>query len=99
VPTEDADAYARHLGETVFPQLTSLPGHRGAQLLRRESDGGFEFLVLTAWESMKAVRGFAGDDPERAVVEPEARAVLSDFDESVRHYELVLPRESGWPPS
>jgi hypothetical protein len=54
--------------------------------------------VLTAWESMEAVRGFAGDDPERAVVEPEARAVLSDFDESVRHYELVLPRDSGWPP-
>jgi hypothetical protein len=39
---------------------------------------------------MEAVRRFAGDEPERAVVEPAARAVLSDFDESVRHYEVVL---------
>jgi heme-degrading monooxygenase HmoA len=93
----EADAYARHLGDAVFPQLTSIPGHRDARLLRREVDGGFEFLVLTAWDSMDAVRGFAGDHPERAVVEPAARAVLSDFDEAVYHYELVLGGESGQP--
>jgi heme-degrading monooxygenase HmoA len=89
----DADAYARHLAEAVFPHLASIPGHRGARLLRRAVDGGFEFLVLTAWDSMEAVRGFAGEHPERAVVEPAARAVLSRFDESVHHYELVLGGE------
>jgi heme-degrading monooxygenase HmoA len=87
---EDADAYVRHLSDSVFPELARIAGHRGARLLRRDLDGPAEFLVLTSWDSMEAVRRFAGDEPERAVVEPAARAVLSDFDESVRHYEVVL---------
>jgi heme-degrading monooxygenase HmoA len=87
---EDADAYVRHLRDSVFPELARIAGHRDAQLLRRDLDGPVEFLVLTSWDSMEAVRRFAGDEPERAVVEPAARAVLSDFDESVRHYEVVL---------
>ena len=48
-----------------------------------------EFLVLTFWDSMAAVRRFAGADSEKAVVEPEARAILASFDESVTHFEIV----------
>lgn len=47
-----------------------------------------EFLVITLWDSMDAIRRFAGEDSERAVVEPEARAVLAEFDDFVRHYEV-----------
>src|SRR5262245_11389303 len=85
----DADAYQRHVTKTVFPALAAIRGHRGARVLRREDAGRTEFLVMTFWDSMDAIRKFAGDRPERAVVEPEARAVLSEFDDFVRHYEVA----------
>lgn len=81
--------YVRHVSEKVFPQIQSIPGHVGAYLLRRSVGNGIEFLVLTLWASMDAIRRFAGPEPEKAVVEPAARAVLSDFDEVVTHYEVV----------
>lgn len=88
--TADAAAYAEHLGGDVFPRLRALPGHLGAHLLQRIEDDGVHVLVLTTWESMEAVRRFAGEHPETAVVEPEARRVLASFDAHVRHYEVVL---------
>ena len=72
----------------VLPALKAIEGHREARVLRREDRGRVEFLVMTFWDSMEAVRRFAGDDPERAVVEPEARAVLAEYDDFVRHYEV-----------
>ena len=81
----DADAYQLHVTMRVLPALRAMTGHRGARVLRQ----GEEFLVITFWESMEAIRRFAGSDAERAVVEPEARAVLSQCDERVSHYEVV----------
>ncbi len=86
---DNAEAYRRHVTETVFPALEAIAGHRGAYLLRRETREGTEFLAVTLWDSLAAIRAFAGDDPERAVVEPAARAVLADFDEFARHYEVI----------
>jgi len=78
----------------VFPALAAIDGHKGAYLLRRAVGGAtqdeeIEFVVLTLWDSMEAVRRFAGDTPDKAVVEPEARAVLSSFDDLVTHFEVV----------
>src|SRR5690349_14374980 len=87
--TENADSYYRHLTGNVMPSLTRIPGHRGAYVLRRELDIRVEFVVITLWDSMQSVRAFAGDAPDLAVVEPAARAVLSDFDEFVRHYTVL----------
>jgi heme-degrading monooxygenase HmoA len=84
----NAAAYLRHLEAHVLPALAALEGHRGARVLRREEGGRVEFLVMTLWDSMEAIRRFAGADAERAVVEPEARAVLAQFDDFVRHYEV-----------
>lgn len=81
--------YVEHATRKVFPALGAIAGHRGAYLLRRAVDGAVEFVVLTLWDSMEAVRKFAGPKPEKAVVEPEARAALTDFDESVTHFEVV----------
>lgn len=81
--------YVEHATRNVFPALRVIEGHRGAYLLRRAVDGAVEFVVLTLWDSMEAVRKFAGLKPEKAVVEPEARAVLTDFDEFVTHFEVV----------
>lgn len=58
-------------------------------LERVEIDGGVEIVVVTRWESMGAISAFAGADVDLAVVEPEARAVLSRFDDRVRHIELA----------
>lgn len=85
-----AGAYADHLRDSVLPQLRELNGFRGASLARREIGQEVELLVTTRWDSMEAVRAFAGDKPEVAVVEPAARAVLTGYDQTVAHYEVVL---------
>jgi uncharacterized protein YciI/heme-degrading monooxygenase HmoA len=81
--------YVQHATTKVFPMLRAIEGHRGAYLLRRAVDDAIELVVLTLWESMEAVRKFAGREPEKAVVEPEARAALTSFDDSVTHFEIV----------
>jgi len=85
----NADTYQRHATNTVFPALRCIPGHRGAYLLKRTAGGRTEFLALTLWDNMDAIRAFAGDNPDTAVVEPEARAVLAAFDDFARHYEVA----------
>lgn len=84
-----AAAYRAHLMTAVVPELRRLDGFAGAQLLQRPHPAGVEVLVLTEWTSWDAIRAFAGDDPARAVVEPAARAVLTDFDAHVEHFERV----------
>jgi uncharacterized protein len=86
---EKVSAYVQHATEHVFPALRAIEGHRGACLLRRTFDGTVELVVLTLWESMQAIRKFAGAEPDRAVVEPAARAALTEFDDSVQHFEVV----------
>ncbi|HEX3235247.1 MAG TPA: antibiotic biosynthesis monooxygenase [Gemmatimonadales bacterium] len=85
----EAQAYPDHLLQSVKPKLEQLAGYRGLYLLRRRDSEEVEFLVLTLWESMDAIRAFAGEQPERAVVEPEARAALVRFDQMVHHYEVL----------
>jgi len=92
---EKSEEYIEHATRKVFPALAAIEGHRGAYLLRRAVDGAIEFVVLTLWESMEAVRKFAGVKPEKAVVDPEARAALTAFDESVTHFEVVHRTGSG----
>jgi len=62
---------------------------KAASSLQQEFNGVVEVVVLTLWESMEAVRTFAGVEPERAVVEPEARAALTEFDNFVTHFEII----------
>lgn len=86
---EKADKYVQHARKNVFPELRRIEGHRGAYLLRRAVKGAVEFVVLTLWDSMDAVRRFAGAQPEKAVVAPDAQAMLISFDDLVSHYEVV----------
>ncbi|HYL14025.1 MAG TPA: YciI-like protein [Terriglobales bacterium] len=86
---EKAGEYVQHATKQIFPKLRAIEGHRGAYLLRRMLDGAIELVVLTLWDSMTAVRRFAGPEPEKAVVEPEAKAILASFDEHVTHFEVV----------
>ncbi len=82
-------AYIEHFRRNVLPELEEIEGFLGASLLREDRAQEVEFLVLTRWASMDAVRAFAGADVARAVVEPEAMAALKDYDRTVHHYEVV----------
>ena len=85
-----AERYLKFFAGTLVPALQAIEGHSGAQVFSRPDAGEVEITVLTFWESMGAVRRFAGEAPDRAVVEPEARAVLLSYDEAVRHLELEI---------
>jgi mannose-6-phosphate isomerase-like protein (cupin superfamily) len=86
---QNADAYVAHFENAVRPQLEVIDGFLGASLERVEAGSGrVEIVVVSRWRSMRAIRSFAGDDFDVAVVEPEARAVLESFDAHVRHIEL-----------
>jgi heme-degrading monooxygenase HmoA len=84
-----ADAYHRHFTTAVAPHLKDIAGHQGAYLLRREADGQVEFLAVTLWDSIETVEKFAGQNPDVAIVEPEGRAALTEFDSFARHYEVA----------
>jgi len=86
----NADAYAQHFSHTVTASLKTMAGHRGAWLLRRDADGHAEFLAMTLWESRQAIEAFTGPDIGKAIVAPEARAVLSAFDDFGHHYEVAF---------
>lgn len=93
---ENAGAYEHFVTTKVFAELPAIAGHRGAYLLKRALESGeVEFVAVTLWESLASIRGFAGDAIDRAVVEPEARAVLSNFDDFVRHFELAHAAPCG----
>lgn len=91
------DRYLAHLREHVLPHLEQLAGYRGVQLFRRARSGGDEFVVTTFWESVEAIRAFAGPDVEGAVVAAEAKALLTNFAERAVHYEVVEGAASGKP--
>ena len=90
-----APAYAEHLRSHVLPAVKAVEGYAGAMLLERDLPGaqpgdGVEIVVVTLWRSLDSIHGFAGDDVETAVVAQEAAALLSDYDQRVRHYRLAL---------
>lgn len=87
---EGADSYRSHFADEVLPRLRALPGQRGGVLLRRGVGPEVELVVLTFWDSMDAIQAFAGKAPAVAIVAPEARAVLKDYDREVRTFEVVL---------
>jgi heme-degrading monooxygenase HmoA len=73
----------------VLAELGGLDGFRGAYLLRRDDRWGAELVTLTMFDSIDAVRRFAGDDYERAKLSAKARAVIDDPDELARHFTVV----------
>lgn len=88
--TEQAAEYRRHFETTVVPELKAIAGYEGATLLQRGADGIVEVTVITWWTSLEAVRAFAGEAVETAVVHDSAARMLLDFDRSVSHHDVVF---------
>jgi heme-degrading monooxygenase HmoA len=91
----DADRYVNYLRETGVREYRAVPGNAGVRILRRTAEGEAEFLVLSFWDSLDAIRGFAGDDLERAVYYPQDEAFLLEKEPGVRHYEVVVDEGDG----
>ncbi|HSR34321.1 MAG TPA: antibiotic biosynthesis monooxygenase [Anaerolineae bacterium] len=87
---QNANLYEELLKGEIFVGISNrgLPGYRGIQLLRRDGPDEVEFVTLMRYDSFDAVRRFAGEDFEAAVVPPKARALLERFDERSSHYEI-----------
>jgi heme-degrading monooxygenase HmoA len=88
---ENADTYEKLLKEEIFPGIAAkkVHGYKGIRLLRRNVDRNeVEFITIMWFESWQAVKQFAGEDYEKAVVPPKACEVLLRFDERSSHYEL-----------
>jgi len=87
---ENADAYEAMLTPEVLPGISRVKGYRGSYFLRRQHGSEVEFITILLWESLEAIRDFAGPNYEVAVVPAERRQVLSHFDERASHYEVIL---------
>ena len=88
VRAADADEYADYMRRTGVAGYVSTPGNRGAWMLRRDVDDRTEFVMFTLWDSLEAVKAFAGDDYERAVFYPEDDRYLIERDHTSSHYEV-----------
>jgi heme-degrading monooxygenase HmoA len=89
VRREDADAYADYIGRTGMAEYRSTPGNQGAWMLRRDNGDRSEIITFSLWDSRDSIRGFAGDDIEKAVFYPEDDRFLIERDLTVSHYEVV----------
>jgi len=86
--TADADSYERLLKERVFPELGKIMGYCGGYILRRDSAHEAEFIVMNLFESLDALKQFAGEEYEIPVFEPEAKKLLSRVEPQAVHYEV-----------
>ena len=89
VLTEKAPAYRQFLNQRAIPDYQSVEGNLGVYILERQEGIITHFITLTFWESLDAIRGFAGDDVETAKYYDEDKDFLIEFEPNVVHYEVV----------
>jgi heme-degrading monooxygenase HmoA len=89
-PAARADAYFDYLNQTGVPDYRATPGNRGVFVLRRIDKDVAHFVLISLWESLDAIKGFAGVDVDKARYYPEDREFLLEFEPTVTHYD-VLP--------
>ena len=88
-PAEKADAYTEYLHRTGVRDCRAIPGNRGVYVLRRVQSDRAEFTFISLWDSLDAIRVFAGDDYEKAHYYPEDRGFLLELEPFVLHYDVV----------
>ena len=89
VKREDGDAYAAYIDETGIAAYVATPGNLGAWMLRRDVGELTEFVMFTLWDSLDAVKAFAGEEYETAVFYPEDDRYLVERDLTRTHYEVA----------
>ena len=95
-PDAGVEQYCReHFPNSVLPRLRSIDGFIEVKVMTRQGRNESEVVVATTWDSIESVKAFAGEDYERAVVEPDVRKLLSRFDERVTHFTVALAARAG----
>lgn len=90
VRSEDRDAYVDYIEQTGMREYRQTPGNIDAWMLTRDLPGSLtEIVTVSRWQSLEAIKGFAGEDIERAVFYPEDDRYLVERDTTVRHYSQV----------
>ena len=85
----EADRYAQHLKTVTFPSVMKIKGFVRGTVTRRDVDTGVEFLVLTEWETVDAIKQFSGEDAELAVVTPLVQAMMASYEKYAIHYQIA----------
>jgi heme-degrading monooxygenase HmoA len=88
VLTADAKEYVDYIAETGLAEYQQTPGNQGAWMLSREVGDRTEVLTFSLWESLDAVKAFAGDDYETAVYYPKDDRYLVERDDTCAHYDV-----------
>jgi heme-degrading monooxygenase HmoA len=88
--TANAGAYESLLRTEIFHGIEGqkIYGFKGIQLLSRPMQEEVEFITVMWFESLDAVKQFAGEEYEKAVVPDKARQLLKRFDGISQHYEV-----------
>jgi heme-degrading monooxygenase HmoA len=89
---ENADTYERLLKEEIYTGIKdrNIKGLKGFHMLRRDTEHETEYVTIMWFDSLDAVKEFAGPEYENAVVPEEAQKVLSRFDNKSQHYEVKI---------
>lgn len=85
----DAAEYAEYIRKTGLAAYRATPGNRGAYILQRDEGDRTEVITLSFWDSLEAVKSFAGDEVEGAVFYPEDDRYLVERELTVRHYRVT----------
>jgi heme-degrading monooxygenase HmoA len=93
-PEATGDKYSDFLNERAIPDYRSTPGNLAVYILRRDEGDKTHFITLTFWESLDAIKGFAGDPEDRAKYYPEDRDYLLEFEPKVQHWEITGSAQS-----
>ncbi len=88
-PADKIDEFVPYLHDTGIKDAGNTPGYIGAEILHREIEGKYEVVLITFWETMESVKGFAGEDFEKAVLYPEDYRYGITSDLIVKHYTVV----------
>ena len=86
---EDADAYEALLKPELLPGISKVPGFMGSYFLKRDLGGEVEFITILLWESLEALKRFAGEDYEISIVPEERRQYLLKHDAKAAHFEVI----------
>jgi heme-degrading monooxygenase HmoA len=89
---QDADAYVEYLQKTGAPASLGTPGNQGFYILHRPMGDREEFVTISLWDSLEVVKGFAGDDIDKAVFYPEDEAFLVDREWTAAHFKWITGR-------
>lgn len=84
-----ADRYEAYLNASGITPIRRTAGNLGVTVLRRTENGRTEFLVISFWESIEAVKRFAGKDYQKTVILPRDREYLLEVEPNVLHYEVI----------